>query len=302
MIKIWQLAKHSPFGPRVSIILYGNYYHRVFIADLVESGSHASLSKDRRIQFALITRDYTKSVRVVLSSILKSWLFPNVYLWVPGSSAYIYQLAMILAFHKVYIYSDGLSDIIDKPSLSSRLVSSVSGRNPYTISSVSQYVQLLQRHDQVSPELSGDQPINPYLLLNLKYPRYLGGTTASILLRSIVEYTSKLSASLDVKILVSTHRLFDVNLSAQSIEVLRSCDAVFDSRPIFELISSSSYRALVSLPSGVIADALALAPPMPISLIDPRSKIHDSFALTRISAYIDMLHAFAPNTISVISL
>jgi len=122
-------------------------------------------------------------------------------------------------------------------------------------------------------------------------------SSCALLLNTLVSFQRLLTSKYSYQLIVCL-----INLSAQSIEVLRSCDAVFDSRPIFELISSSSYRALVSLPSGVIADALALAPPMPISLIDPRSKIHDSFALTRISAYIDMLHAFAPNTISVISL
>jgi hypothetical protein len=168
------------------------------------------------------------------------------------------------------------------------------------MSSVSQYVQLIRCYDQANQWLSCVNLSTPYLLLNLKYPIYLDSLSVVPFLFSIIEYTRALSKALDLKIVVSSHRLFDAKLLLPVVERLRSCDAFFDDRPIIELYKSSSYRALVSLPSGVIADSLALAQSVPISLVDPRSQIDNPIALARISAYIEMLYSFAPHTVSVI--
>ena len=286
----------------MNIVFYGNSYHKIFIGSLVDMPSHAKLSTSDCVEFALITRDYPRAFKRLFSSVLRAWFVPNVYLWIPCSSACIYQLILLSAFPKVFVYSDGLADIVDQPPLLFRAVFFAIGRKPYTLSSISEYVHLVRSHIQAQPQGSTGYLSESFVLLNLKYPRYLSRATASILLVSIVEYIQTLSSTLKAKIVVSSHRLFVAGLSPQSLKELHSCHALFDDRPIIDLIRSPLCRCLVSLPSGVIADALALENPSPIILIDPRFRIKDPSALTRMSTYINMLHSFAPTIISVASL
>jgi hypothetical protein len=286
-----------------NFIFFGNYFHKIFIRYLSKYDSE-NLGDLSSSVFVSVTGNRLNTLLRILSIIIRSWCFRDVCLWVPQSSAYIYRFIFILSFGKSFIYSDGLADIIDTPSRLFLSSAWRSNRSPYTLSSSLQYIRILRQYysSELASPLQVPDLCDPFVVVSLKCPAYLDSNRAAHSVNFAIEYALAFSFNRGCKLILSSHKSFDRRvLRLDIMDQINSASCSFVEAPIVNVLVSPFCLMLVSLPSGVIADAIALPSQPEVVLLDPRAYISSLSSNSRISVYIDVLLSLSTDKVSVVS-
>jgi hypothetical protein len=289
--------------PAKFVVFYGNFFHKIYFNGPLLDRLFLSTSNHPPILFISVLKSRSHVLYNIFFHLFAALFLRDRVIWIPCSSALVYQLILILSFGHSYVYSDGLGDLVDPPPWTFRLAGLCSRRRQYVVQNPFEYVAIIRNFYATcaKPSLGIGLEKN-FAVVNLKYPVYLPSDIASNFLLFIIEHSLALCSSRGWRIVFSAHKSFNINMVDHRLaDILRTYSAVFDHGPIVHTLNSTFCRSLLSTPSGVVADSLALSHQPDIVLFDPRYNVKDSATLARLSRYIDLLLSISPSQITLVS-
>ena len=267
---------------------FGNKYHQLFLEDyLREEPGYPPPAIE---YISLVGPRYVVLKRLFFSA----WRArkSRAKIFIPLSSAFIYQLAFLITGSSAILYSDGIADLLDDRPVLYRAVLRINIAVKFaSINSLDQYLSLLARSQPCFiQETLPSGLCKPFVLFNLKAPGHLGQRERTQVLVDSLFLAKAYALKQGLPLLISVHKsAFDCISRKDVSDICSPVQYALSYSPIYSHLPSRLCCAFITLASGAAADAMALGSGYPIILLDPGCKFSSIIYNKRNEAYLDVL-------------